>query len=279
MRKNLSNIGDKVKLEVLVTTMYQKDISKYFDMNLQTDAVIANQADSENFEVCDVNGSTVKFVTTPSRGLSKNRNIAISNIGKDTDIIVFADDDLKFYDDYEQKIISAFKKTPKAQAIRFNVNCISERKISMKQIIETHRATRREVTSWGVCGLAVKASVIKENSLKFNERFGTGTENYCGEDSIFLQELFKEKVNVYASPEFIAQIDQTDSTWFEGYNEKFFTVAGMIINEIYPCLSYLLVIRSAYKAAKRKTSNLKFMQILKCYYKGVFKNGKERKTF
>ena len=93
MRKNLSNIGDKVKLEVLVTTMHQKDISKYSEMNLQTDAVIANQADSENFEVCDVKGSTVKFVTTPSRGLSKNRNIAISNLGKDTDIRVFADDE------------------------------------------------------------------------------------------------------------------------------------------------------------------------------------------
>ena len=40
-----------MKLEVLVTTMHQKDISKYISMNLQTDAVIANQADRENFEI------------------------------------------------------------------------------------------------------------------------------------------------------------------------------------------------------------------------------------
>ena len=267
-----------MKLEVLVTTMHQKDISKYFDMNLQTDAVIANQADSENFEVCDVNGSTVKFVTISSRGLSKNRNIAIKNIG-DSDLIMFSDDDLKFYDGYEDIIVKEFENHPEAEAIKFNINCISKRKIAMESIKEFHKPSRKEVTSWGVVGLVIKTDVLKEKSLKFNERFGAGVENFCGEDSIFLQEIFKKKVNLYASPKFIAEIDQTDSTWFEGHNEKFFTVAGMVLNEIYPCLSYLLVIRSAYKAAKRKTSNLKFMQILKCYYKGVFKNGRERKTF
>ena len=243
-----------MKLEVLVTTMHQKDISKYFDMNLQTDAVIANQSDFEVFEVYDINNSKAKFVTTSTSGLSKNRNIAIS------------------------KIIEEFKNHPKADAIKFNINCISKRKIAMESIKEFHKPSRKEVTSWGVVGLVIKTDVLKEKSLKFNERFGAGVENFCGEDSIFLQEIFKKKVNLYASPKFIAEIDQTDSTWFEGHNEKFFTVGGMVLNEIYPLLSYVLVIRSAYKAAKRKTSDLSFWQILKCYYKGIIKNAKERKV-
>ena len=33
------------RLEVLVTTMFEKDESKYESMNLQTDAIIANQSD------------------------------------------------------------------------------------------------------------------------------------------------------------------------------------------------------------------------------------------
>ena len=270
-------LENKVKLEVLVTTMHQKDVSKYSEMNLQTDAVIANQADRENFEILDVNGSTVKFITTATRGLSKNRNIAISNIG-DSGLIMFSDDDLKFYEGYKDIIVKEFENHPEAEAIKFNINCISERKISMKPIKAFYKPTRMDVTSWGVWGLAIKTASLKEKSLKFNERFGTGTENFCGEDSIFLQELFKKNISLYASPRYIADIDQTNSTWFEGYNEKFFTVAGMIINEIYPILSYALVIRSAYKANKRKTSTLSFWQILKFYYKGILKNIKERRT-
>lgn len=265
-----------MKLEVLVTTMHQKDFSKYSEMNLQTDAVIANQADFNEWEETEINGKRVKFVTTNTRGLSKNRNIAISNINN-ADLIMFSDDDLKFYDGYEKIIVDEFKNHPEAEAIKFNINCISCKKLAMAEIKNFHPLNRMQVTSSGVCCLAIKRDVFLKLNIKFNERFGSGTENYCGEDTIFLQELLKKGLKLYASPVFVADIDQTDSTWFEGHNEKFFTVAGMIINEIYPLLSYLLVIRSAFKASRRKTSNLSFLQILKCYYRGIIKNIKEHK--
>ena len=265
------------KAEVLVTAMHQTDFSKYYEMNLRTDAVIANQADCNGVKAEIINGHTVKLVTTDTRGLSLNRNAAIANIGTDTEYIIFADDDLRFYVSYEQTGIAAFEKEPRADAIKFNLKCVSERKIAMRPIIDFHRATRREVTAWGVCGLAIKASVLKNSGLYFNERFGTGTENYCGEDSIFLQELFKHKIKVYASPEYIAEIDQSDSSWFEGYNERYFTVSGMVLSEIYPILCYPLIIRSAYKFTKRDRCKLPFFKILKCYYKGIKKNESERR--
>ena len=66
------------KLTVLVTTMHQTDAALYKRMNLQTDAVIANQA-SDNWERTEqIDGNMVKVVTTDTRGLSKNRNIALS---------------------------------------------------------------------------------------------------------------------------------------------------------------------------------------------------------
>lgn len=265
------------RVEALVTTMHQTDLSKYYEMNLSTDAVIANQADCDSESEEIVNGCTVKLITTDTRGLSRNRNTAIANIGTDTDYIIFADDDLRFYDNYEQTVISAFEKLPQADAIKFNLKCVSERKISMSPIKNIHRATRREVTSWGVGGLAVKASVLKKSRLLFNERFGTGTENYCGEDSIFLQDLFKHKIKVYTSPETIAEIDQSDSSWFEGHNEKYFTVGGMVFAEMYPLLCYPLIIRSAYKFSKRDDCKLSFLKILKSYYKGIKKNELEHK--
>ena len=67
-----------MKIEVLVTTMHQTDISKYCEMNLQTDAIIANQADFCGFEEIRKNDNTIRFVTTDTRGVSLNRSIATS---------------------------------------------------------------------------------------------------------------------------------------------------------------------------------------------------------
>ncbi len=37
-------------IEVLATTMHQTDLSKYKEMNLQTDAVLANQTDCFGYQ-------------------------------------------------------------------------------------------------------------------------------------------------------------------------------------------------------------------------------------
>lgn len=265
------------ELQVLVTTMHATDFTKYHEMNLKTDAVIANQSNENSTLNETINGNNVKLVTTSTRGLSKNRNIALLNISEEAEYIMFSDDDLRFYDNYEELVLKAFDENPQADAIKFNLNSVSQRKISMSPIGRFHRVNRREVTSWGVWGLAIRAKVIKTHKLTFNERFGTGTENYCGEDTIFLQELLKKRLKVFASPEYIADIDQSDSSWFEGFTEKYFNVSGMVLSEIYPFLCYPLIVRSAYKFSKREQCNFSFPSILKFYYRGVRENAEQHR--
>lgn len=259
-----------MKLEVLVTTMHQKDFSKYTEMNLQTDAVIANQTDRDECMITCINGCNVKLISTSGRGLSRNRNIALAHASQNSDLVLFADDDLVFDDGYEKKIIEEFERHPEAEAIKFNLHDLSAtRKISMRRIERYEKATRRNMSSSGVCGVILKTEALKKYNLHFHENFGTGTGNYCGEDTIFLMELIDKKVKFYRSPVDIAGIDQTESTWFQGHNERFFTTAGMVIGTIYPRLSYLIVVRSAYKFSKRDDTQLPFWSILGCYYKGI----------
>lgn len=260
------------KLQVLVTTMHATDFTKYHEMNLKTDAVIANQSNENLTLNKTISDNNVRLVTTSTRGLSKNRNIALMNISEEAEYIMFSDDDLRFYDNYEEIVLKAFNENPQADAIKFNLNSVSRRKISMSPISRLHRVNSCEVTSWGVWALAIRAKVIKAHKLTFNERFGSGTENYCGEDTIFLQELFKKGLKVFASPEYIADIDQSDSSWFEGFTEKHFQVCGMVLDEIYPKLSYLLAVRSAYKFSKREQCQMGFRKILNCYFCGIKKN-------
>lgn len=264
------------KVQILVTTMHKQDDSIFEKMNLQTDAVIANQADFDSLDEKSHGKNKVRLVTTKTRGLSKNRNIAIDNIGEDIEYVVFSDDDMIWKDGYEDIILDSFKKYPDCSALKFNVNCVSKRKISMKNFTEFHIASRSEVGSWGVCGLALKADIVRKKNINFNERFGAGTTNYCGEDTIFLQELFKKKYMIGCVPDIIADIDQTNSSWFNGYDEKYFTVSGMILQEIYPVLCYPLIIRSSIRAYKRGNSHLSFFRILLSYCVGIHKNIKEK---
>ena len=100
------------RLQVLVTTMHQSDFSKYSQMNLQTDAVIANQADSNEIQCQKIGDSNVQLVTTATRGLSRNRNIALAHSNQKAEYLLFSDDDLIFADGYEQLIITEFEKHP-----------------------------------------------------------------------------------------------------------------------------------------------------------------------
>ena len=195
MRKNYMIVSKKMKIEVLVTTMHQKDISKYNKMNLQTDAVIANQADFCGYEETQVDGKRVKFVTTDTRGASLNRNIAI--IYSKADIIVFADDDQEFVDGYEKLIIDEFEKHPEAEAIKFYCESTNpERPMSFKKPSKFCRATNRNIMSAGVHGFAVKREVLINNNVFFNNAIGPGKEIYCGEDSVFLDDLLKTKSKI-----------------------------------------------------------------------------------
>lgn len=262
-----------MKIAVLVTTMHQTDASKFRLMNLQTDAVIANQTDRNEIMEETVDSHNVRLVSTTTRGVSRNRNIALAHLAQDADVAVFSDDDLVFDADYADKIVREFDRHPEADAIKFNLHDLSEtRKISMKRIEKFEKATRRNMSSGGVWGVAIKSNILKKYNLHFHENFGPGTENICGEDTIFLMEMIDKKVRFYRSPVDIAGIDQTESCWFTGHNARFFETAGMVIDTIYPAISRLLVVRSAYRFTKRSDCDMSFCDILKSYYRGIRKN-------
>lgn len=264
------------KIEVLVTTMYQDDFNKFKSMNLQTDAILANQTDRNEYAETRIDGCNVKLISTTTRGTSRNRNIAMAYSNQKTEIFILADDDLIFVDGYEQLVLEEFEKHPEAEAIKFNLHDLSDtRKISMKQIQKFEKATRRNMSSSGVWGVAIKRVALNRFNLKFREDFGPGTENYCGEDTIFLMNMIDKGVKFYRSPVDIAGIDQSESSWFQGHNERYFTTVGMVIGTVYPLISYLLVIRSAIRAYKRNDSNLSFGTILSSYYKGIKRRKKQ----
>ncbi len=265
-----------MKIQVLVTTMHQKDMSKYSEMNLQTDAVIANQADFCGFEETEISGRCLRFVTTDTRGVSLNRNIAITY--STADIIVFADDDQCFVDGYEKLIVEAFANCPDADAIKFYCESTNhDRPLSFKRPDRFKKTDKKTIMSAGVHALAVKKTFLDKNNINFDNRLGPGREIYCGEDSVFLSELLKHKANIYLSPTFLCNIKQEDSSWFKGYDEQFCVSVGYIYSCIYGVLSPLAALRRAFKESKNKNCDLTLKQLFFVMLKGIKKHRKRKK--
>ena len=261
------------KLQVLVTTMHQTDFSKLEMMNIQTDVLFANQADTCSHAEILWQGCRAEMVTTKTRGTSRNRNTAIIHSSAEAEYVLFADDDLTFVEGYEKLVEDAFAEHPQADAIRFNTQIVSGRNPGLSYKGGTFKkAKATDVTSFGVNGLVIKRQVLLKNNLHFNESFGPGTDNFCGEDSIFLQDLIKSGVGFYLSPVKLGDISAEVSTWYEGKTPRYFETAGMVLAAIFPRLSPVLAVRSAYKASRRSDTELGFGEILTCYRRGIQKH-------
>lgn len=86
-----------------------------------------------------------------------------------------------------------------------------------------------------------------------------GAKYGSGEDSLFIRDALKRGLKIYTSKEVIAEINETESTWFSGYNDKYFFDRGALFS----CLS------------KRWARLLCFQFVLRHYKR--FKKDKSRK--
>ena len=91
-------------MEVLIATMGQKDCSLVQKMNIQVPAVIANQCGKWKYDE-DMSGN-VRMVSTATKGVGINRNIALQL--EKADILLFADDDITYYDGALQVVLDGF---------------------------------------------------------------------------------------------------------------------------------------------------------------------------
>ena len=85
------------KVQVLVACMPQKDDSLYQEMNLQTDAILANQCDEYSYKLyTQQDGNRVELISTADRGVGKNRNKAL--MSSSGEYLLYSDQDMVYVD-------------------------------------------------------------------------------------------------------------------------------------------------------------------------------------
>ena len=235
-----------MEVQVLVATMQQYDHSLLDIMNIQSDAIVGNQCKRNYIENFTWNGYKIKYLNFNERGVGINRNNALMRAT--ADICLFADDDMRYYDNYPDLVKRAFEKHPDADVIIFN----------LKESMPTRYIIRKDAKvncmnymRYGTARIAIKLRSVKVNSIYFNQCFGGGSEYRHGEDTLFLTECLRKKLKIYAVPEFIAELlHNRSSTWDKGYDDKFFVDQGALYKNINKGLWRLLCLQDAIRHQK-----------------------------
>lgn len=215
-----------MKLEVLVATMNQIDYSLLEKMNIQTDAIISNQNDVFIRDEFLYKGNKIKWFSFDERGVGLNRNNALMRATGD--IVLFSDDDVEYMDGYETTILNFYDRHPDADVVIFNMN-LKKNNGEIKETVNTNACVGRyQVTGYGAPCISVRLKRIRFNNIFFHLDFGGGAKYSCGEDTLFLQDCAKKGLKIYTTTDKIGHINQGESSWFIGYNKKYFIDKGIL---------------------------------------------------
>lgn len=228
-----------MKIQTLAAAIDQTDHRLVEKLNIQTDALIGNQCGREGTETFSFRGRSVVYINAQDRGVGKNRNRLLDHA--DGDLLILADDDLRFVDGYPEIAANAVRECADADVYVFNL-------IEQKPRRYINRKIRcvgwRQYARYGAARLMLRREAIERSGIRFSLEFGGGAEYGSGEDTLFLRDCLKHGLKICAVPYALAEIDQeAPSSWFHGYDHKFFFDKGALYAALYPRWKPVFAIR------------------------------------
>lgn len=189
-------------LTVIVSTMNGIFNREYFPKGNYRVLVI-NQGirlslkDSKNFSV----------INTESTGLSTSRNTGLAYCNEG-DIVVFTDNDVQFYNGFENIIKNQFD-TYNDDIITFKVEDIDGNPFKKNYREYSFEHSSLSIMRVSSIEIAIK---YKKNFVKFDTNFGLGAVTPLGEENIFLSDNIKTGKKARFIPEIICKhIDESHS--------------------------------------------------------------------
>lgn len=252
-----------MKIEVLLSCMYQKDISIVAQSHLQqVPTVVINQ--------CDVSAEQTRYPTpqltwvdTPTRGLSISRNLAIRNAS--ADVCVLSDNDEVFKEDLVKVVAQGYAQFPQADVIVFGHPVYGGRKQGNK----ARKLGKYELLRVSSVQISFRLSCVKDN-IFFDSLLGAGTDNGGGEEIKFLLDCYYKGLQIYYVPFVLSKLISQPSTWFLGYDEKYFYNRGRSTRYIFgfsfACLYGVYFLVTKYK---RYVQSVPVSKASRALWKGI----------
>lgn len=256
----------QMSLQVLVSTMHQYDCNRLIEkMNIRSDAIVVNQCDYNKFQDFNYKGKKIRFLSFEETGVGLSRNNALMRAS--SDVVLFADDDVVYYNNYEEKILNEFTD-PNVDVCIFNIQCVTPGKnnrVNSKKL----RLHFFNAFHYGAVRIAVRTESIRQANIFFSLLFGGGARYSAGEDSLFICECLRKGLKLYTSPEFIGEVSHDKSTWFRGYNDKYFHDKGILFKHISKRWGRLLCLQFAIRHRKMFRGEKTWIEAYRLMLKGM----------
>ena len=218
-------------IQVLIVTMNQcrDDYSLLEKMNIQSDAIVCNQCDRNEFVEFFYKGHRIKWYSFAEKGVGLNRNTGLMR--STADILVMADDDMVFRDGYVDIVLDWMRKENTADVLLFDLMKNGE---LISHDTKIKKIKKHNFGKYGAARMVLRTRNIRMYGIAFNTMFGGGCPYSCGEDSLFLYDCLNKGLRLVAIPEYIAELTiLRESTWFTGLTDKFFYDKGVLYGVMY----------------------------------------------
>jgi glycosyltransferase involved in cell wall biosynthesis len=250
-------------IEIIVSTNNKniEHVIENFNSLSPTKVLIIQQTDIKN-EI-DIKNENIKLLTFSETGLSKARNRGLEY--SSGDIIVVADDDLKYLENFTSIIEDAFQLHPEIDIITFQITT-PEGKPYKKYKDSSFLHNIFSINKVSSVEIAFRKKKIA-GIISFDENFGLGSKYPLGEETIFLADAIKNGLKILYMP--IPIVIHPKESSGKLYTEKKIIARGAKFKRIYGYYASIIAFLFAIKKYKEYNKQFSFIQYINLIFKGI----------
>lgn len=228
-----------MKLQILVSAVKEDGRVLAERMRLPAESILIVQGEKNGYDEWERCGNRIRCYYFAERGVGLSRNSALMRA--DGDLCLFSDEDIVYRPDAAETILRAFEERPEADMLLFNVRVNPDRRTYWTE--EAHRVRWYNSGRYPAYSFALRTQRMHAANLSYSLLFGGGARYANGEDSLFLRDCLRAGLKVWAVPEEIGEEVPRPSTWFHGYDGKFFHDRGVLYRALYGPLAAVMGLR------------------------------------
>ena len=228
----MTNEFKKQDLEILVSTMNRNSLDFLIPMFpfchfSDFSILIVNQTEENKLLVSDF--PSIRVINSFEKGLSKSRNLALKNtIGK---IVLIADDDVIYMNDFDTKIIQAYNQYDNKAVISF---CIEKPNgLLFKKYSPNAKKNLSLMELFNVLSIEISLNklILDKLGITFDENFGLGSEFQMGEEAVFLSDIKNKNQQIAFVPSIIVIHSEISSTEKIDFSKRYY-VQGAFLTKV-----------------------------------------------